>query len=203
MDEVTELRQQVSALQLQNTQLMVRLVCLSLLLVCGVLGWTAFQSYATAPLFNAVPEFARYEFLTEPQQGLLRDQTPCPQSPAQESSSQESPEQGSYTVGVMVLGASGTFSKLPVRPKIITLFGATSRAVFFCSWPNQFPYLNLCTKGRTAFLRFLLFLLPITSPNTDVDLHWTCMYSLHSMLTLAAATERFNSLICDASNFGR
>lgn len=108
MDELTELRQQVSALQLQNTQLMVRLVSLSLLLVCGTLGWVAFHSYTAAPLFSTVPEFAQYEYLTFNQQGLLRDQAPCPQSPAQDVSGDAASTQGPFNVGVMVLGASGT-----------------------------------------------------------------------------------------------
>lgn len=108
MDELTELRQQVSALQLQNTQLMVRLVCLSLLLVCGALTWVGYRSYVSTPLFYDIPEFAQYGSLTESQQGLLREQAPCPQSSSQDPSAISSPEQGSFNVGVMVLGASGT-----------------------------------------------------------------------------------------------
>lgn len=109
MDELTELRQQVSALQLQNTQLMVRLVCLSLLLVGGFLVWNAFTTPVSTYSSAEVAQFALTDPLTPIPQGLLRDQAPCPQAGSDDDEAVKSTAQGSYTVGVMVLGASGTF----------------------------------------------------------------------------------------------
>lgn len=114
MDEVTALRQQVAALQLQNTQLMVRFSAISVLLVCVLLPPWVWLYHRGEPLSAIVLAVADHTSpLTDVQQGLLRDQAPSPQ-PKMTAPPKETPSGGdAYTVGVMVLGASGTSNGLP------------------------------------------------------------------------------------------
>lgn len=145
MDEITALKQQVQALQLQNTQLMVRLVTAAVLLVAALLPWIAYYwsaqlSPASAMLLHNEQGLTRTNI-----QGLIKDQTPCshPASP-------ESPTSGtsSFQVGVMVLGASGAFLRC-----------RTEEPGFFCDlwfcfrlFLFEFPYLAQGATPRGAFV---------------------------------------------------
>lgn len=121
MDEVTALRQQVAALQLQNTQLMVRLSAVSILIL-GILlpwFWLYYSGESHGGAFVAIDEDT--SSLTPIAQGLLRDQAPSPQPSNDAPPLESSSGQDAYTVGVMVLGASGT-QILP--PRILFSYSA-------------------------------------------------------------------------------
>jgi hypothetical protein len=126
MDELTALRQQVEALQLQNTQLMVRLTAVTVLLLATLLPlvhlyvpWSS-----NGPGMSVVHDEGKA--LTTIEQGLLSQAVPCPQNaPAEEPQAQEGP----FSVGVMVLGASGTCHKSWKR---------TIHAASLC--PSIFPF---------------------------------------------------------------
>lgn len=108
MDEVTALRQQVAALQLQNTQLMVRLSAVSILIL-GILlpwFWLYYSGESQGGALVAIADDTSP--LTNVEQGLLRDQAPSPQPSNEAPPPETSTGQDAYTVGVMVLGASGT-----------------------------------------------------------------------------------------------
>lgn len=112
MDELTALRQQVAALQLQNTQLMVRLFAVCLLLVCTAFPflysyWSIdYYAASNSPLRTGIRPLTNFE------QGLIKEQSPSPQSHAADGSVDGQNDQGAYTVGVMVLGASGKYCTL-------------------------------------------------------------------------------------------